>query len=91
MSMKLVKAFKATQEDHADAFERFANAFLVDDEIVVHLGAMPMNEMGYKPLGHVPTNASHLLPPVKVTYVDHSDEKKTAGNDTRATTLPHRN
>ena len=27
----LVKAFKVTEEEHADAFERFANAFLVDD------------------------------------------------------------
>jgi len=31
MSIKLVKAFKVTDEEHADAFERFANAFLVDD------------------------------------------------------------
>ncbi len=31
MSIKLVKAFKVTEEEHADAFERFANAFLVDD------------------------------------------------------------
>ncbi|HLN29161.1 MAG TPA: hypothetical protein VK395_15535 [Gemmataceae bacterium] len=31
MSIKLVKAFKVTEEAHADAFERFANAFLVDD------------------------------------------------------------
>jgi hypothetical protein len=32
MSLKLVKAFKVTEEEHADAFERFANAFLVDDD-----------------------------------------------------------
>lgn len=31
MSIKLVKAFKVTEEEHADTFERFANAFLVDD------------------------------------------------------------
>ncbi len=31
MSIKLVKAFKFTDEEHSDAFERFANAFLVDD------------------------------------------------------------
>ena len=31
MSIKLVKAFKVTEEEHADAFERFANAFLLDD------------------------------------------------------------
>ena len=31
MSIRLVKAFKVTDEEHADAFERFANAFLVDD------------------------------------------------------------
>src|SRR5438105_3353805 len=32
MSTKLIKAFKFTEEEHADAFERFANAFLVDDD-----------------------------------------------------------
>jgi len=32
MSIKLVKAFKVTEEEHAGAFERFANAFIVDDE-----------------------------------------------------------
>lgn len=32
MSIKLVKAFKVTEETHADAFERFANAFLIDDD-----------------------------------------------------------
>jgi hypothetical protein len=32
MSIKLVKALKVTEEEHADAFERFANAFLVDDD-----------------------------------------------------------
>ena len=31
MSIKLVKALKVTDEEHADTFERFANAFLVDD------------------------------------------------------------
>ena len=31
MSIKLVRAFKVTEEQHADAFERFANSFLVDD------------------------------------------------------------
>lgn len=31
MSQKLVKAFQFTDEESADAFERFANAFLVDD------------------------------------------------------------
>ena len=31
MSIKLTKAFKVTDEEHADAFERFVNAFLVDD------------------------------------------------------------
>lgn len=31
MSIRLVKAFKVTEEEHADAFERFANGFLVDD------------------------------------------------------------
>jgi hypothetical protein len=31
MSLKLVKAFRLTEEEHADAFERYANAFLVDD------------------------------------------------------------
>lgn len=32
MSIKLARAFKLTEEEHADAFERFANAFLVDDD-----------------------------------------------------------
>jgi hypothetical protein len=31
MSIKLVKAFKVTEEEHAETFERYANAFLVDD------------------------------------------------------------
>lgn len=31
MSLALVKAFKVTEEEHSDAFERYANAFLVDD------------------------------------------------------------
>lgn len=31
MSEKLLKAFKLTDEEHSAAFERFANAFLVDD------------------------------------------------------------
>ena len=31
MSIKLVKALKVAEEEHAYAFERFANAFLVDD------------------------------------------------------------
>ena len=31
MSIKLVKALKVTEEEHAEAFERFANAFFVDD------------------------------------------------------------
>jgi hypothetical protein len=31
MSLKLIKAFKVTEEEHAGAFERFANAFMVDD------------------------------------------------------------
>ena len=32
MSTKLVKAFQFTDEEHAEAFERFANAFLVEDD-----------------------------------------------------------
>jgi hypothetical protein len=31
MSDKLEKAFRLTDEEHAEAFERYANAFLVDD------------------------------------------------------------
>ena len=31
MSDKLEKAFRLTEEEHAEAFERYANAFLVDD------------------------------------------------------------
>jgi hypothetical protein len=31
MSNKLDKAFRLTDEEHSQAFERFANAFLVDD------------------------------------------------------------
>lgn len=31
MSIKLTKALKVTDEEHADAFERFANAFMVDE------------------------------------------------------------
>ena len=31
MSDKLEKAFDLTKEEHAEAFERYANAFLVDD------------------------------------------------------------
>ena len=61
------------------------------EQIIVRLGAMPMKTMGYKPLGYIPTSSSHLLPPVKVTYVDPSDEEKAPGNGTRAPTLPHRN
>jgi hypothetical protein len=36
MSLKLVNAFQVTSEEHADSFERFANAFLVDDYPEIH-------------------------------------------------------
>jgi len=61
------------------------------EQIIVHLGSLPMKEMGYKPLGYIPTSASHLLPPVKVTYVEPPDEAKAPGNGTPAPKLPHSN